>query len=325
VDLVAGKPRRIRIDFVGRQPNAVMHLIWGVPNPHLLDDAVAAARRADVVVLVLGLSPRLEGEEMPVHIPGFEGGDRTSLDLPAPQEQLMEAVTAVGKPTVLVLLNGSAVAVNWAAGHLPAIVEAWYPGQAAGTAIADVLFGDYDPAGRLPVTFYKSVDQLPAFTNYNMAGRTYRYFSGEPLFPFGFGLSYTRFRYSDLQLPDTVVAGRPLVVSAEVQNTGPVAGEEVVELYVTDKSATVPVPIRALAGIQRIALKQGEKRRVNFGINPRQLSVIDAAGNRVVEPGMFEISVGGKQPGFTGLADASTTGVVTGRFTVTGERTPIAP
>jgi beta-glucosidase len=323
VDLVAGKPHRIRLEMLGRQPNAVMHLTWGVPNPHLLDDAVAAARRADAVILCLGLSPRLEGEEMPVHIPGFEGGDRTSLDLPAPQEQLLEAVAAVGKPTVLVLLNGSAVAVNWAAEHLPAIVEAWYPGQAAGTAIADVLFGDHNPAGRLPVTFYKSVDQLPAFTDYRMAGRTYRYFTGEPLFPFGYGLSYTRFAYRDLQVPASVRAGDSVQVSAEVENAGSVVGEEVVEVYVSNKSATIPVPIRALAGIERISLSPGERRRVTFTLTPRQLSLIDAAGQRVVEPGDYEISVGGKQPGFTGLADAATTGVVIGRLSVTGERFPI--
>ena len=323
VDLVAGKSRRIRLEFVGRQPNAVLHLIWGVPNPHLLEDAVAAARRADAVVLCLGLSPRLEGEEMPVHIPGFEGGDRTSLDLPASQEQLLEAVAAVGKPTVLVLLNGSAVAVNWAAEHVPAIVEAWYPGQAAGTAIADVLFGDYNPAGRLPVTFYKSVDQLPAFTNYNMEGRTYRYFHGDPLFPFGYGLSYTRFAYRDLQAPASARAGDSVQVSAEVENAGSVPGEEVVELYVSNKSATVPVPIRALAGIERIFLRPGERRRVSFSLTPRQLSLIDASGHRVVEPGDYEISVGGKQPGFTGLADAATTGVVTARVSVRGAAYPL--
>ena len=325
VDLVAGKPRRIRLEFVGRQPNAVMHLIWGVPNPHLLDDAVAAARRADAVILCLGLSPRLEGEEMPVHVPGFEGGDRTSLDLPEPQERLLEAVAAVGKPTVLVLLNGSAVAVNWAAEHVPAIVEAWYPGQAGGTAVADVLFGDYNPAGRLPVTFYKSVGQLPPFTDYRMAGRTYRYFTSEPLFPFGYGLSYTRFAYSGLEVPASVPAGDPVQVSAVVENAGSVAGEEVVEVYVSNKSATVPVPIRALAGIERLSLRPGERRHVTFSLTPRQLSLIDAAGRRVVEPGDYEISVGGKQPGFSGLADAATTGVATGRVVLTGERYPIAP
>jgi beta-glucosidase len=320
VDLVAGQPRRMRLEFVGRQPNAVMHLIWGAPDAHLLDDAVAAARRADAVILCLGLSPRLEGEEMPVHIPGFEGGDRTSLDLPAPQQQLLEAVAAVGKPTILVLLNGSAVAVTWAAEHVPAIVEAWYPGQAAGTAIADVLFGDYNPAGRLPITFYKSVDQLPAFTDYRMAGRTYRYFTGEPLFPFGFGLSYTRFVYRDLQVPASVRAGDSVWVSAEVENAGQGAGEEVVEVYVGTAAATVPAPVRALAGIRRIALQPGERRRVTVTLTPRQLSLIDASGNRVVEPGDYEISVGGKQPGFGGRADAATTSVVMGRFTVTGRR-----
>jgi beta-glucosidase len=203
---------------------------------------------------------------------------------------------------------------------VPAIVEAWYPGQAAGTAIADVLFGDYNPAGRLPITFYKSVDQLPAFTDYRMAGRTYRYFTGEPLFPFGFGLSYTRFVYRDLQVPASVRAGDSVWVSAEVENAGQVAGEEVVEVYVGTAAATVPAPVRALAGIRRIALQPGERRRVTVTLTPRQLSLIDASGNRVVEPGDYEISVGGKQPGFSGRADAATTSVVMGRFTVTGRR-----
>jgi beta-glucosidase len=245
--------------------------------------------------------------------------------LPEPQERLLEAVAAVGKPTVLVLLNGSAVAVNWAAEHVPAIVEAWYPGQAGGTAVADVLFGDYNPAGRLPVTFYKSVGQLPPFTDYRMAGRTYRYFTSEPLFPFGYGLSYTRFAYSGLEVPASVRAGDSVQVSAVVENAGSVAGEEVVEVYVSNKSATVPVPIRALAGIERLSLRPGERRHVTFSLTPRQLSLIDAAGRRVVEPGDYEISVGGKQPGFSGLADAATTGVATGRVVLTGERYPIAP
>jgi beta-glucosidase len=291
--------------------------------PALRDSAVAAARRADVAVLCLGLSPRLEGEELPVHVPGFEGGDRTDLSLPAPQQALLEAVVATGTPVVLVLLNGSALAVNWAAAHVPAILEAWYPGQAAGAAIADVLLGDYDPAGRLPVTFYNSVDQLPAFTDYRMVGRTYRYFRGGVLFPFGYGLSYTRFAYRDLRVPPTVRAGEPVEVSAEVENTGGVAGEEVVQLYVANRAATVPVPIRSLAGVERISLRPGERRRVAFTLAPRQLSLIDSAFTRVVEPGAYEVSVGGKQPGFGGLADAATTGVVTSRFTVVGNRYPI--
>ena len=323
LDLVAGRPRRIRLEMLGRQPNAVMHLIWGVPDPRLLDDAVAAARRSDAVVLVLGLSPRLEGEEMPVHIPGFEGGDRTSLDLPAPQQQLLEAVAAVGKPTVLVLLNGSAVAVNWAADHVPAIVEAWYPGQAAGTAIADVLFGDYNPAGRLPVTFYRSVAQLPAFTDYRMAGRTYRFFRGDVLFPFGHGLSYTRFRYRDLVAPPQLAAGGAAELSVEVENAGAVAGDEVVELYVTTPDTSARAPVRSLAGLRRITLAPGERRRVAFALAPAVLAAVDAAGRRVVLPGRYELSVGGKQPGMRGLADAATTETLTARLDVTGGPFPV--
>jgi beta-glucosidase len=273
---------------------------------------------------------------MPVSVPGFAGGDRTDIALPAPQQDLLEAVVATGKPVALVLLNGSALGATWAAEHVPAIVEAWYPGQAAGTAIAGVLFGDANPAGRLPVTFYRSSEQLPPFTDYRMEGRTYRYFRGEVLFPFGHGLSYTRFAYRDLSVgaaqPDIappsgaaartaqVRAGDSVSVSVEVENAGAREGEEVVQLYVTDVSASVPVPIRALAGFRRVALQPGERRRVTFTLAPRQLSLVDAEGRRVVEPGVFELSVGGKQPGFRGAADAATTEVVTARVQVTGAR-----
>jgi len=309
-----------------------------VPDPRLREDAVEAARRADAVVLFLGLSPRLEGEEMPVSVPGFAGGDRTDIALPAPQQDLLEAVVATGRPVVLVLLNGSALGATWAAEHVPAIVEAWYPGQAAGTAIAAVLFGDANPAGRLPVTFYRSIEQLPPFADYRMEGRTYRYFRGEVLFPFGHGLSYTRFAYRDLSVGAVhpgvaqaggaaigtaqVRAGDSVAVSVEVENAGSVAGEEVVQLYLTDAAASVPVPIRSLVGFQRIALQPGERRRVTFTLAPRQLSVIDAAGRRSVEPGAFVVSVGGKQPGFRGAADAATTEVLTARFEVAGPRPP---
>lgn len=197
-------------------------------------------------------------------------------------------------------------------------MEAWYPGQAAGTAIAEVLFGDYNPAGRLPVTFYRSVDQLPPFSDYDMDGRTYRYFDGDPLFPFGYGLSYTTFAYRNLALPEAVFSGEEVQVSVEVENTGSVPGEEVVQLYVTDVDASAPVPIRSLAGAQRIFLSPGASRTVTFTLTPRQLSLIDSEGERVVEPGVFEVSVGGKQPGFSGLADASTTGVAIGRFHALG-------
>jgi beta-glucosidase len=318
VDLTAGAARALTVEYQDRRADARVQLVWARPDSGLRADALAAARAADAVVIVLGLSPRLEGEEMPVQVPGFLGGDRVDLGLPGPQEDLLRAVVATGKPVVLVLLNGSALAIGWAAEHVPAIVEAWYPGQAAGTALADVLFGDDNPAGRLPVTFYRSVDQLPPFTDYRMAGRTYRYFTGEPLFPFGHGLSYTTFAYRDLHVPETVVAGDSVPVSVEVANTGTRAGEEVVELYVTDVAASVPVPIRTLAGFRRIRLAAGQRRRVAFTLAPRQLSVIDAGNQRVIEPGAFVISVGGKQPGFHGLADAATTGVVSGTVKLTG-------
>ncbi|MEK7668954.1 MAG: glycoside hydrolase family 3 C-terminal domain-containing protein [Gemmatimonadota bacterium] len=331
VDLVAGVPRPIRVEYFDRRADASVQLVWSVPDPRLREEAVATAMGADAVVMVLGLSPRLEGEEMPVAVPGFSGGDRTDVALPAPQQELLEAVVATGKPVVLVLLNGSALGVTWAAEHVAAIVEAWYPGQAAGTAIADVLFGAANPAGRLPVTFYRSVEQVPPFTEYGMAGRTYRYFRGEPLFPFGHGLSYTRFRYRDLRIagaptsgaPPAVRAGDSVTVSVEVENAGAVLGEEVVQLYVTDLEASVPVPVRSLQGFVRIALQPGQRHRVAFTLAPRQLSLIDTAGRRVVEPGTFEIGVGGKQPGFRGVADAATTEVRTGRFEVVGAPFPV--
>jgi beta-glucosidase len=285
---------------------------------------VKVAKQADAVVMVLGLSSQLEGEEMNVREPGFLGGDRTDIGLPERQQKLLEAVAATGKPIVLVLMNGSALAVNWANEHVPAIVEAWYPGEEGGTAIADVLFGDYNPAGRLPVTFYKSVNDLPPFTDYRMQGRTYRYFKGEPLYPFGFGLSYTKFNYDNLKLSTAKVkAGESLQVSAEVQNVGPRDGDEVVQLYVSHSGASVPVPIRSLAGIKRVRLKTGERQTVSFTITPEQLSVIDDRGKRVIEPGAFQISLGGKQPGFKAWADAMTTSTVSSPFVVTGTKTEL--
>jgi beta-glucosidase len=244
--------------------------------------------------------------------------------LPRVQEELIQAVTAVGKPVVLVLLSGSAVAVNWEAEHIPAIVEAWYPGQAAGTALADVLFGAYNPAGRLPVTFYKSADQIPPFSSYNMDGKTYRYFRGEPLFPFGHGLSYTTFAYSNLKHPSSVHAGENISVSVDVKNSGGRSGEEVVQVYVTELEASAPVPIRSLQGFRRVQLKAGETKTVSFTLTPRQLSLIDAELKRVVEPGTVEISVGGKQPGFKGIADSRTSGVLNGRFKVVGSKVQIS-
>ncbi len=240
-------------------------------------EAVATARKADAVVLVLGLTNQLEGEEMRVQVAGFRGGDRTTLDLPASQERLLESIAAVGKPTILVLLNGSALAINWASAHVPGIIEAWYPGQAGGAAIADVLFGDYNPGGRLPVTFYRSVDDLPAFDNYNMAGRTYRFFDGPPLYPFGFGLSYTTFRYDSLRTStDTVQANGMVDVRVNVTNTGHRPGDEVVQLYVQHLGSAVPRPRQDLRGYQRVSLKPGETRTVAFALPARTLAYWNA-------------------------------------------------
>jgi beta-glucosidase len=323
VTLKAGVAYAVCVEFWDRRADASVQLVWSPPSLNLREEALAAAASADVVVMMMGLSPRLEGEEMTVDVPGFKGGDRVDLGLPRVQEELIQAVTAVGKPVVLVLLSGCAVAVNWEAEHIPAIIEAWYPGQAAGTALADVLFGSYNPAGRLPVTFYKSADQIPPFSNYTMEGKTYRYFKGEPLFPFGHGLSYTTFAYSNLRLPSSVQSGESAAVSVDVKNTGSRSGEEVVQLYVAQRDASAPVPIRSLQGFRRVQLKAGETRSVSFTLTPRQLSLIDSGLKRVVEPGTIEISVGGKQPGFNGTADSHTSGVLTGQFRVVGSKAQV--
>ena len=327
VTLEAGKSYDVKMEYYEGRIGAVARLVWQPPAAAAAGppyaEAVKLAQQADAVVLVLGISAQLEGEEMTVREPGFRGGDRTDINLPARQQALLEAVAATGKPVVLVLMSGSALAVNWADEHVPAIVQAWYPGEEGGAAVADVLFGDYNPAGRLPVTFYKSVEQLPPFENYAMEGRTYRYFKGEPLYPFGHGLSYTRFKYTGLNVSPRVSPADTVTVSATVENAGRVAGDEVVQLYVTDVEASVRVPVRSLAGVERVHLKPGERRVVTFALDPRQLAVITDDGRMVVEPGEFRLTVGGKQPGFTGTADAATTAFVEGRFTMEGAATEV--
>ena len=300
IALEGGRSYDLRMEYFQNNRENVAKLVWSYPRltERMIEEAVKATRDSDVSVLVLGISAGLEGEEMNVNVEGFRGGDRTDLSLPKPQEALLKAVVATGKPVVVVLLSGSALAVNWANDHAAAILEAWYPGGEGGTAIADVLFGDYNPAGRLPVTFYKSVDQLPPFTDYSMAGRTYRYFKGEPLYPFGFGLSYTKFVYSNLRLDESVKAGEPVKVTIDVTNAGEREGDDVVQLYLSDVAASAPVPIRTLVGFDRISLRRGEKRTVTFTITPRQMSLIDDSGKRVIEPGEFVIGVGGLRDTF---------------------------
>ncbi|MGH7635540.1 MAG: glycoside hydrolase family 3 C-terminal domain-containing protein, partial [Gemmatimonadaceae bacterium] len=257
--------------------------------------AVQAAEQADAVVLFLGLTANLEGEEMRVDVPGFRGGDRTNIDLPAPQKELLERIVKVGKPTVLVLLSGSALAVTWAQQHVNAIVEAWYPGQAAGSAIADVLFGDYNPAGRLPVTFYRSTADLPPFDDYAMASRTYRFFTGKPLYAFGYGLSYTTFSYSHLTTSARTLSGSDsITVSVDVKNAGKVRGDEVAQLYVRHEKSRVPRPRLDLRGYRRITLDPGQSRRVNFTLRGASLAYWDSTAQRwTVDRDRVRLQVGG--------------------------------
>jgi beta-glucosidase len=312
VDLEKGHRYAIRIESIpGRW--AMTRLVWMPPRPDAESRAVVAARDADVVIAVVGITSDLEGEESGVDQEGFKGGDRTRIDLPREEERLLEAVKTSGKPLVVVAMSGSALALNWAKENADAILQAWYPGEEGGTAIAQTLDGSNNPAGRLPITVYTGIDQLPEFTDYSMAARTYRYFEGQPLFPFGHGLSYTTFAYSDLKLPATVGAGEPLQVEAQVANTGAREGDEVAQVYLTFPQLP-GAPLRALRGFTRVHLKPGERQTLRFTLSDRDLSHVSLDGVHVVRAGHYGISVGGGQPG-TGAA------VVAGAFDIEGERT----
>ena len=301
VNFADTKPHAIEVNYTHNAP-----LFGGgisfefVPAPGLLQQrAIAAAKQADLVIAMVGLSPELEGEEMKIQVEGFAGGDRTDIKLPASQQQMLEQVAALGKPMLVVLLNGSALAVNWAQEHANAVLEAWYPGEFGGKAIAETLVGRNNPAGRLPITFYKSLDQLPPFTDYGMKNRTYRYFSGDPLYRFGYGLSYTGFAYSNLKLSTPQIkAGDTLTVETDVKNTGAMAGDEVAELYLAPPASGNGglSPHLQLDGFQRVHLAAGETKHLTFTLDPRQLSEVDAQGGRSVQSGSYTISIGGSQP-----------------------------
>ena len=315
--LEKGHAYPLKIEYFQTIRGAEARLKWSIPGRQE-QLAIDAARSSDLVILALGLTARVEGEEMNVHADGFSGGDRTSLDLPKPQEDLIERIAATGKPIVLVLLNGSALAVNWADEHVPAILEAWYPGGEGGTAVAEALAGDFSPAGRLPVTFYKSVDQLPPFEDYSTAKRTYRYFDGEPLYPFGYGLSYTAFTYTNPKVDrDNVGPSDAVTISAEVRNTGAMAGDEVVELYLTH-GGVAGAPIRALEGFQRVHLNRGERKTVSFTLRDRELSIVDEAGKRRIVPGAVDVWIGGGQAAERS-SQPKAAGVET-KFVINGER-----
>ena len=313
VHLEQGKRVAIKVNYTRTTPGpARAQLIWSKFNRSPSPQAVEAAKNADVVVAVVGITSELEGEEMRVNEEGFDGGDRTSLDLPKAERDLLEAVAAAGKPLVVVLMNGSALGVNWANEHANAILDAWYSGEEGGTAIGETLSGKNDPAGRLPVTFYKDISQLPPFEDYAMKGRTYRYFEGTPLYPFGFGLSYTTFAYSGLKLPSAPLkAGDPLHAEVVVKNTGAVAGDEVVQLYLTFPDVK-GAPLKAMRGFERVHLEPGASQTVDFNLRPRDLIMVSETGDPIVAAGKYGVYVGGGQPN-------TSAATVSGNFTIKGE------
>ena len=308
------KPHAIRIEYTHKAElfGAGITLNWMPAIDAEREAAVDAAKHADVVVAFVGLSPELEGEEMPVHVEGFDGGDRTSIELPAVQKKMLEAIAATGKPLVVVLMNGSALDVEWAKQHANAIVEAWYPGEEGGKAIASVLTGEVNPGGRLPVTFYANTKDLPAFDDYSMSNRTYRYFHGLPLWGFGYGLSYSTFKWTNLKLStNTVKAGEALTVDADVENTSSRAGDAVSELYLTPP-ATPTSPRISLVGFERTTLAPHTKQHLHFAVDARSLSTVNADGSRAVQSGAYKVYLGGSQP--TDNVGSS----INGSFTILG-------
>jgi beta-glucosidase len=274
-----------------------MTLSWKAPLVALRAEAVEAARKSDVVVAFVGLNAWLEGEEMPLKVPGFVGGDRTHIELPASQLQLIDALAATGKPLVIVMQSGSAIALGQRGQKARAIIQAWYPGEQGGQAIADVIRGVYNPSGRLPVTFYRSTAELPPFESYGMANRTYRYFTGQPEYAFGHGLSYTRFEYSDLKVETpNVAAGQPQTVSVRIRNTGKVEGDEVAQLYLS-ASGYAGAPLRSLKGFDRVHLAPGQSKVVRFDLTPRDMAFADEKGVMHLQPASYRVWVGGGQPG----------------------------
>jgi beta-glucosidase len=290
------KPHEIRIEYAHISSDRFVDFEWDPPVGSMMDVARKAVQSADAIVAVVGLSSNLEGEEMNVHVDGFDGGDRTDIHLPAVQQQLLEELKATGKPLVVVLTSGSALAVDWAKEHADALLQAWYPGEEGGTAIADTLVGKNNPSGKLPVTFYRDTTDMPPLTDYSMANRTYRYYKGPVLYPFGYGLSYTQFSFGKPELSSSQIqAGAPLTASVEVRNTGKVEGDEVAELYVAPPQTAVS-PRWMLAGFERVHLGAGESRRVTFHLSPRDLSLVDEKGNRAVVAGSYGISIAGSLP-----------------------------
>ncbi|HMW50383.1 MAG TPA: glycoside hydrolase family 3 C-terminal domain-containing protein, partial [Cellvibrionaceae bacterium] len=275
IELNAGQIYSLKVESFQRGEQGNEQLIWSIPSDPGAQAALAAANAADAIIFAGGLTAQVEGEEMPVPMPGFVGGDRTDLALPAGQRALLEKLYATGKPIVVVLMNGSALAVNEEDAKATALLEAWYPGGQGGDAIAAILAGDVSPAGRLPVTFYKSLEQLPAFNDYSMSNRTYRYHKSPVLYPFGYGLSYSAFRFGEIKVqPKQWKPGNTLRLSVNITNTGGRDADEVVQLYLARPD--IPgSPIRSLAGFQRIKIAKGATENVIFELQAEQLSTVD--------------------------------------------------
>lgn len=288
-----GKSYPIRIEYMQRTGSADLNVSVGTRQGVNAAATANNVKDADVIVFVGGISPRLEGEEMPVYVEGFKKGDRTNIDLPKVQKDMIKALKATGKPVVFVLCTGSAIALDWESQNTDAILNAWYGGQEGGTAVADILFGDYNPSGRLPITFYKSTEQLPDFEDYSMKGRTYRYMTERPLYPFGYGLSYTTFEFANPSLSSsTIKKDETVKISFEVKNTGNVDGEEVAQLYI--KNTNDPNgPIKSLKGFKRVSVKAGESKKVEFQLNPTSFeSFDDKTQTMEVRPGKYKIMYG---------------------------------
>lgn len=256
-------------------------------------------RDVDLIIYAGGISPLLEGEEGDAGNggeEGFYGGDRTTIALPKVQTEVMQSLFCLGKPMVFVCMSGSSIAYNWEAEHLPAVIQAWYGGQAAGTALADILFGRYNPSGKLPLTFYRSDADLPDFKDYSMANRTYRYFTGDVLYPFGYGLSYSSFKYRHLQCPESIQIGDTLTVKVEVRNTGKLEGEETIQLYLSHKQIDSVAPNCQLAGFRKVSLKPGERKVVEFRLSPRDLAYVDETGAVNTVAGTISVFAGNVCP-----------------------------
>ncbi len=275
----------------------IVQKLEGAPS---FAQVAAQAKKADIIIFVGGISADYEGEAGDAGAAGYGGfasGDRTTMKLPAVQTELMKELKKTGRPLILVNMSGSVMSFDWESRNADAILQAWYGGQAAGDAITDVLFGDYNPAGRMPLTTYMNDEDLPDFEDYSMANRTYRYFKGDVRYPFGYGLSYTTFAYQPLSNASVVKTGESIKVTTTVTNTGKRDGDEVVQLYVSHpQNGNTRVPLRALKGFKRIHLNKGESQTVTFTLSPEELALVDDKGNLVQKEGSVELYIGGGQP-----------------------------